>query len=370
MARTYGTGNLWLRKSQRHPDGEWWLRYRDASGRQRTENSKFCECHDGRAETNAERLLSKRIGEVQSGTLPSPRANRTLVSDLAESLFKVQRAALLRKIPENLPAPTHEWRVLQAEAHVKHQKARWKKHLAPVFGDRKAALVTAADLTDYQAARIDAKARHATVNRELQLLRRAFRLGFEAHPRLVQDVPKFPPRMVERPRQGFIEDETFDKLHAAIAEPGVGAMVLVAYRLGFRKSELQNILVMQYADAWLRLFAGATKNSEARAVALPDDVNDAVAKCAAGKAPDAYLFTWSDGSRIKNFRTTWAKATAAAGVPELIFHDLRRSAVRRMRQRGVPTATAMRITGHRTRMVFDDYDAANAADVAQAAKLL
>jgi hypothetical protein len=370
MARTYGTGNLWLRKSQRHSDGEWWLRYRDAAGRQRTENSKFCECHDGRAETNAERLLSKRIGEVQSGTLPSPRANRTLVSDLAEALFKVQRASLLRKIPENLPAPTREWRALQAEAHVKHQKARWKKHLAPVFGDRKAALVTAADLAEYQAARIEAKARHATVNRELQLLRRAFRLGYEVRPRLVSDVPKFPSRMVERPRQGFIEDETFEKLHAAIAEPGVKAMILVAYRLGFRKSELQNILVMQYSDGWLRLFAGATKNSEARAVALPDDVNAAVAKCAVGKLPDAYLFTWSDGSRIKDFRTTWAKATAAAEVPELIFHDLRRSAVRRMRQRGVPTATAMKITGHRTRMVFDDYDAANATDVAQAAKLL
>jgi integrase len=174
--------------------------------------------------------------------------------------------------------------------------------------------------------------------------------------------------MVERPRQGFIEDETFEKLHAAIAEAGVKAMVLVAYRLGFRKSELQNILVMQYADGWLRLFAGATKNSEARAVALPNDVNDAVAKCAEGKLPDAYLFTWPDGSRIKDFRGAWAKATAAAGVPELIFHDLRRSAVRRMRQRGVPTATAMRITGHRTRMVFDDYDAANASN-ARMAKL-
>jgi hypothetical protein len=41
-----------------------------------------------------------------------------------------------------------------------------------------------------------------------------------------------------------------------------------------------------------------------------------------------------------------------------------------MRQRGAPTATAMLITGHRTRMMFDDYDAENATDVAQAAKLL
>jgi integrase len=131
-----------------------------------------------------------------------------------------------------------------------------------------------------------------------------------------------------------------------------------------------NLLAMQFSDGWLRLFAGATNNSEARAVALPDDVNAAVARCAAGKLPDAYLFTWPDGSRIKDFRGAWAKATAAAKVPELIFHDLRRSAVRRMRTRGVPTATAIKITGHRTRMVFDDYDAANATDVADAANVL
>ncbi len=43
----YGTGNLWLRKSKRHSDGEYWLRYRDAAGRQRTENSKFCVCSAG-----------------------------------------------------------------------------------------------------------------------------------------------------------------------------------------------------------------------------------------------------------------------------------------------------------------------------------
>jgi hypothetical protein len=49
-------------------------------------------------------------------------------------------------------------------------------------------------------------------------------------------------------------------------------MVLTAYWLGFRKSELQNILVMQLNAGWLRLFAGATKNGKARAVALPDDV--------------------------------------------------------------------------------------------------
>jgi hypothetical protein len=57
-------------------------------------------------------------------------------------------------------------------------------------------------------------------------------------------------------------------------------------------------------------------------------------------------------------------------LPGLLFHDLRRSAVRRMRQRGVPTAVAMRITGHLTRTVFDNYDAAHDTDVQDAAKVL
>ena len=336
----------------------------------RAENSKHCLCHDTRAEAKAERLLTKRLGEVRTGTLPSPKANRTLVSDLAESLFKAQKAELLRKIPEGLPAPTREWRAKQSERIVKEQRARWDKHLAPIFGDRKAALITAEDLQDYQTARIDAKARYATINRELQLLRRAFHIGFQARPKLVSDIPQFPKRLAESPRKGFIEDAVFKKLQAAIKEPGLRALVLTAYRLGFRKSELQNLLVMQLSDGWLRLFAGATKNGKARSVKLPEDVGTALTECAKGKSPDAFLFTWRDGSRIRDFRGAWDNACAAAGVPDLIFHDLRRSAVRRMRKLGIATSTAMLVTGHLTRQVFDEYDAANAADVAEAAKIL
>src|ERR1700722_1844125 len=108
--RVYGTGNLWLRKSKRHPKGEYWLRYRDANGRQRTENTHFCECCDKRAEAKATGLLAQRIGEVRTGTLPSPKAARALVEDLAQGLLKAKRVALLQKIPEDLPGPTHAWR--------------------------------------------------------------------------------------------------------------------------------------------------------------------------------------------------------------------------------------------------------------------
>ena len=343
-----------------------------AGARRITEKSGYCECHHSGAKAKAEKKLLKQIGLAEAGTLPSPRAKRTLVSDLAESLFSAQRAELLRKIPENLPEPTRLWRNQQAERILKEQRGRWDKHLAPVFGDRKAMLVTAEDLQQYQAARLTAKPkpRHATINRELQLLRRAFRLGFEARPKLVPDIPKFPARLAESPRKGFVEDATFKKVHDAIEEPGLRALVMTAFRLGFRTSELKNLLCLQLADGWLRLFAGATKNGKPRSVKLPVDVRKAMEECAKEKAPEAYMFTWPDGSRIKDFRGAWEKATKAAGVPDLIFHDLRRSAVRRMKKMGIPTSTAMLITGHLTRAVFDDYDVANAEDVAQAAEIL
>jgi integrase len=370
MTRLYGTGSLYLRKTKRHPDGQWWIRYCTAA-RRVTEKSKFCECHEKQAESKASKFLAKRIGQAEAGTLPSPRAQRTLTSDLADTLFKVQRAELLRKIPENLPEQTRAWRKAQAERILKEQRARWEKHLAPVFGDRKAALVSADDLSKYQADRIEAGARYATINRELQLLRRAFRLGADARPKVVTDVPKFPAKLAESPRTGFIEDEVFQKLHAAVNEPGLRGLILTAYRLGFRKSELQNLLCLQLADGWLRLFAGATKNGKARAVKLPDDVNEVLSACAKGKAPDAYLFSWRDGSQIRDFRGAWEKATKAAGKPDLMFHDLRRSAVRRMKRKlGIPTATAMLVTGHLTTKIFEDYDKSNPEDVAEAAKIL
>ena len=76
------------------------------------------------------------------------------------------------------------------------------------------------------------------------------------------------------------------------------------------------------------------------------------------------------GQPIKNFRRSWQNACAAAGVPELKFHDLRRTAVRNMRRAGVPQVVRMRIIGHRTDSMERRYNVVDVDDLKSAKELL
>ena len=80
-----------------------------------------------------------------------------------------------------------------------------------------------------------------------------------------------------------------------------------------------------------------------------------------------YLF--ARGSRpIKDFREAWTLACERAGLPDLLFHDVRRTAVRNLRRSGVPESVIMKITGHRTRAVFERYNITDQTDLHEAGR--
>jgi hypothetical protein len=66
------------------------------------------------------------------------------------------------------------------------------------------------------------------------------------------------------------------------------------------------------------------------------------------------------------FRGTWKQATRAAGVPALVFHDFRRSAIRKLVRAGVREGVAMKVSGHKCRQVFDRYNITAEDDLAAA----
>ena len=209
---------------------------------------------------------------------------------------------------------------------------------------------------------------NGTINRDLAALRRAFNLALMAGK--LQKVPCFPHLKESAPRSGFVEEAAYDRLAKNARELWSGALLATAYSFGFRKGELLGLRVRQVdlLNRSIRLNAGETKSGDGRAVKMTQDVFILLQACIAGKAEDDFVFTRAKGQPVVGFRKRWEKLTTLAELSGLLFHDLRRSAVRNMVRRGVPETVAMKISGHKTRAVFDRYNVTSEADLADAAR--
>lgn len=73
---------------------------------------------------------------------------------------------------------------------------------------------------------------------------------------------------------------------------------------------------------------------------------------------------------IVSFNKAWKVACRAAGCPGRIPHDLRRTAIRNFVRSGTSENVAMKLSGHKTRSVFDRYDIVSGEDLREAAREL
>jgi len=115
------------------------------------------------------------------------------------------------------------------------------------------------------------------------------------------------------------------------------------------------------------LYSGETKNDEGRIVYLTEECRLLVTELRKGKQPDDFLLTRENGEPVRDLRGTWTALTEKAKLLGLLLHDFRRSAVRNMVRRGIAERVAMKISGHKTRSVFERYNIISEADLADAA---
>jgi len=240
--------------------------------------------------------------------------------------------------------------------------------------------ITNADAQRYLLKRRADGVADATVANEMALLRRALNLALRNRK---LDLPAYVAVPgCDNARQGFLEPAQYRLLMQALPEH-VQPIACVAYLTGMRRGEL---IALQWSRVDLRaglirLRGEDCKNGKPRTIQLPAEARAALVR------RRALLDTLDANFPLVFFRTRranekpepkvlplgdidgpWAKACAAVGLAGLLFHDMRRSAVRNMVRSGVPERIAMAISGHKTRSVFDRYDICSEADLAAAAK--
>ncbi len=111
----------------------------------------------------------------------------------------------------------------------------------------------------------------------------------------------------------------------------------------------------------LRLEKRQTKAKQARQGPLYGELRQWLEFAHARRHDCAYIISYR-GHSITETKRAWNTARRAVGLPGLLLHDLRRTAVRNMIRAGVPEKTAMLISGHKTRSVFERYNIVDERD--------
>lgn len=331
----------------------WWIRYSVRS-------KDFRESSGSERERDAMKLLKKRWQEVGKGRFIGPSEDRVLIDDLFQTLqddYAINGRRSARMLKYRL------------------------RHLRSSFGGMKAIDVTEDLIERYKVTRLaettergKKQVRPATVNRELAALRKAFSLAVRQKrigaARIVTMLEE------NNARQGFVEVKDFEAIVSHLPEY-LRDFSWFAYLTGWRKGELQTL-------AWADVNREATtillrqehsKNKESRLLPLVGELAEIIERRWQARVIEdddgstrlaEFVFHCSDGSAVGDFRHAWATACTKAGMPGLLFHDLRRSAVRNFDRSGVGQAVAMKITGHKTLSVYQRYRIVNEKDMQEA----
>jgi len=257
-------------------------------------------------------------------------------------------------------------------------RRRWNNHLKPVFGNMLATAVDRDKVVAYLNARMKAGAGTVSRNRELRILMMLFNFNRKKIP--ADRYPEFPKLQSEKAhvRRGRMSKADYDTLVARLEDPSMfwlKVFLVMTFKFGFRKSELLNAKVSYFdrEGSTFTLPAFSTKNNLARVVDIvPNgDIFQLLVKLTEGRSPnDALLIR--DGKPVRDLRTVWKKQTAGmkGGSGEggsITIHDLRRSAITAMSEKGV---TAAQAGTHLTTDVFQRYISRNLDERRETARII
>jgi integrase len=194
------------------------------------------------------------------------------------------------------------------------------------------------------------------VNLELAMLRHGFKLMHEK--KMISEVPVIKLFEVDNARQGFLGIAEFHALLENIRSQDTRDIVEFLYNSGWRSGEARQLRWswIDVSSNMIRLPAGFAKSKKARALPLTGTLMDVIDRRLKVRRLDCEFVFHRKGKRIAAFAKAFKAAAAKIGMPELLPHDMRRSAVRNFRRSGLSEHEGMALSGHKTDSVYRRYD--------------
>lgn len=388
--RTKGDGSIYLRGRI------WWIAYKHPSG------ERMLESTGSERRKDAENLLRKRIGAGANGLAVVKNSEQLTFYDAAQMLINdfianhaanatkknvVKALKVLKRRSATGPLATYFGLRCRMLSITSDRVAAYvAKRLGDTIVVRKAVTVPLEDGTTQTTPEERKPVSPATINRELQVLKRMFSLAIRSG--RIATKPYIKMLKEAAPRSGFFEPEQYDSVMTHLPA-ALQPVIAFAYVTGWRIDSEVLPLEWRQVDfnaGEVRLDAGTTKNGEGRVFPFTADLR-AVLKAQHAeherlkKAGHICRFVFfrevADGrggekkpQPIVSLNKAWKAACRAAGCPGRIPHDLRRTAVRNLVRAGISKSVAMELTGHKTASVFDRYNITSGNDLKSAAQLL
>src|SRR2546429_1769496 len=315
----------------------WWIDYSVRGERHR-------ETSGTRIRGDAQRLLRQRITEREVGKVVG-RPDRVTFDQVREGLerhYEREGNRSLRRAQQALD------------------------HLETFLGaQRRAMEITRHVVNSYIERRLEEGAARGTATYEVRILGAALSVAVDEGLLAVRPTFKLP--ALRNVRTGFFEEGDFAALLLELPAY-VRPLVRFLRMTGWRKSEALGLTWDQvdWEGHMMRLHATQTKGGDARVFPF-------------GSAPELKQMLeerWAErdgvfvfhrgGGRINSFRCVWKRACKKAGLEGRLVHDLRRTAARDFRRRGVSEGEIMKLCGWKTRTMFDRYNIIDEADLAEA----